>query len=431
MWLPKSRKVWGWALYYWGNHAFTTSVITAFFPIFFKGYWSHGADVTVSTLRLGVANSVASLVVAISAPVLGAIADRGGHKKRFLIASALFGSVMVLALHFVARGAWQWAVVFYVLASIGYFWGNVFGDAMLLSVAEPGELDMTSAAGYFAGYLGGGIFLALGVAMSLKPQWFGLADATQAVRLVYVLTAAWWALFSLPLLFWVPEPHPPAAPVGIITAAREGIRQFAETFRHVRAYRTVFMFLIAYWLYIDGVNTVIQMAVDYGKSIGFGTANLILAVLLVQFVGVPAALVFGRLGERIGPRRGIFIGLGAYVLVSVFAAFIRHPSQFYALAVMVGLVQGGVQLLSRSLFARLVPAERAGEFFGFYNMLGEFAAIIGPFLIGITSYLTGSPRLSILSVIVLFAAGAGLLLLVDTDKQADATQPATHSRPGR
>jgi UMF1 family MFS transporter len=425
MWLPKTRKVWGWALYYWGNHAFTTSIITTFFPIFFKEYWSHGADVTVSTLRLGVANSIASLVVALSAPVLGAIADRGGKKKRFLIASALFGSLMVLALHFVAKGDWHWAIAFYVLASIGYFWGNVFGDSMLVSVAEPGKLDMTSAVGYFAGYLGGGIFLALGVAMSLAPKWFGLADAAAAVRVVLVLTAAWWALFSLPLLFWVPEPRRPPERVGFARMVREGFRQFTETFRHVRAYRTVFLFLLAYWLYIDGVNTVIQMAVDYGKSIGFGTSSLILAVLLVQFVGVPAALVFGRIGERIGPRHGIFIGLAVYVFVSLFAAFMRHAYQFYLLAVMVGLVQGGVQLLSRSLYARLVPAERAGEFFGFYNMLGEVAAIVGPFLIGITSYLTGSPRLSILSVIVLFAAGAGLLLCVDAGGRDAAAAPGS------
>jgi len=410
--LPASRKVWGWGLYYWGNHAFTTSIITVFFPIFFKDYWSAGADVTLSTFRLGLANSIASLVVAVSAPVLGAIADRGGQAKRFLVASALFGAVMVLALHWVGKGEWQWAVTFYVLASLGYFWGNVFGDSMLVSVAEPGKLDITSAVGYFAGYLGGGLFLALGVAMSLKPEWFGLADAAAAVRLLLVLAALWWALFSLPLLFWVPAPPRAAAHIPFGVAAREGLLQFVETFRHIRGYKPVFVFLAAYWVYIDGVNTVIQMAVDYGKSIGFGTADLILAVLLVQFVGVPAALAAGYLGSRIGPRRAIFIGLAVYVFVSIYATFMTRPFEFYLVAGMVGLVQGGVQLLSRSYFARLVPPERAGEFFGFYNMLGEFAAIIGPLLVGSVSYLTGSPRLSILSVIVLFAAGAYLLTLV-------------------
>ena len=404
--------MWGWSLYYWGNHAFTTSIITVFFPIFFKDYWSAGADVTLSTFRLGLANSIASLVVAVTAPVLGAIADRGGHAKRFLIAAALFGAASLLALHWVGKGEWQWAVAFYVLASIGYFWGNVFGDSMLVSVAEPGKLDITSAVGYFAGYLGGGLFLAAGVAMTLKPHWFGLADPAAAVRLLLVLAAAWWAIFSLPLLFWVPAPPRAAQHVPLTVAARVGLLLFVETFRHIRGYKPVFVFLAAYWVYIDGVNTVIQMAVDYGKSIGFGTADLILAVLLVQFVGVPAALVSGYLGERIGPRRAIFIGLAVYVFVSIYATFMTSPLEFYFVAALVGLVQGGVQLLSRSYFARLVPPERAGEFFGFYNMLGEFAAIIGPLLVGSVSYLTGSPRLSILSVIVLFGAGAYLLTWV-------------------
>jgi len=407
------RKVWGWAFYYWGNHAFTTSIITVFFPIFFKDFWSAGSDVTVSTFRLGLANSTASLIVALSAPMLGAIADRGGRAKTFLFMSALLGSVMLLGLHWVPKGEWQWAVLFYVLASIGYFWGNVFGDSMLVSVAPTGKLDITSAIGYFAGYLGGGIFLALGVAMTLKPQWFGLAGAAEAVQLLLILAALWWALFSLPLLFWVPSPPRAAAHVPLTVAAREGMTQFLETFRHIRGYKPVFVFLAAYWVYIDGVNTVIQMAVDYGKSIGFGTSDLILAVLLVQFVGVPAAIVAGKLGERIGPRRAIFIGLAVYTFVSIYATFMTQAWEFYLIAAMVGLVQGGVQLLSRSYFARLVPKDRAGEFFGFYNMLGEVAAIIGPLLVGTVSYLTGSPRISILSVIVLFAIGAFILRYVN------------------
>lgn len=416
--LKLSRKVKGWALYYWGNHAFTTAVVTVFFPIFFKDYWNHGVDPSLSTFRLSLAVSGSSLIVALTAPILGAIADKGGHKKRFLIGSAFMGAVMVFALHFVGLGQWQWAMFFFMAANIGYWWGNVFGDSMLVSVAEPGKFDATSAIGYFSGYLGGGLFLVLGVLMSLKPQWFGLADAASAVKLILMLTAVWWLLFSIPLWFWVPEPT--TAREGLMASARQGFSQLAETFRHVRAYKTVFMFLIAYWVYIDGVNTVIQMAVDYGKAIGFSTSDLILAVLLVQFVGVPAALMFGRIGERIGPKRGIFMGLSVYVLVSVFAAFMTTAWQFYVLAAMIGLVQGGVQLLSRSYYARLVPAERAGEFFGFYNMLGEFAAIIGPVLIGTVSLLTGSPRASILSVILLFAVGAALLTQVKPAERTSA-----------
>ncbi|MFI4920126.1 MAG: MFS transporter [Gammaproteobacteria bacterium] len=416
--LKLSRKVKGWALYYWGNHAFTTAIITVFFPIFFKDYWNHGVDPSVSTFRLGLANSGASLIVALSAPILGAIADKGGHKKRFLVGSAFLGAVMVFALHFVDIGQWQWAMFFFMAASIGYWWGNVFGDSMLVSVAEPGKFDMTSAIGYFSGYLGGGLFLVLGLAMSQKPQWFGLTDAASAVKLILMLTAVWWLLFSIPLWFWVPEPTAQVKGLCLGYSIMQGLRQLSDTFRHVRSYKPVFMFLIAYWVYIDGVNTIIQMAVDYGKAIGFGTSDLIAAVVLVQFVGIPAALIFGRIGERIGPKRGIFIGLSVYVFVSVFASFMHAAWQFYLLAAMIGLVQGGVQLLSRSYYARLVPAERAGEFFGFYNMLGEFAAIIGPVLIGTVSLMTGSPRMSILSVIVLFAVGAFLLARVDGGKRS-------------
>jgi UMF1 family MFS transporter len=413
-----SRKVKGWALYYWGNHAFTTAIVTVFFPIFFKDYWNHGVDASVSTFRLGLANSGASLIVALSAPILGAIADKGGHKKRFLIGSAFMGAVMVFALHFVDAGQWQWAMFFYMAASIGYWWGNVFGDSMLVSVAEPGKFDMTSAIGYFSGYLGGGIFLILGLAMSLKPQLFGLPDPTAAVKLILMLTAVWWLLFSIPLWFWVPEPTT-AVDEPLLLTVRKGFGQLAETFRHIRSYKPVFMFLVAYWVYIDGVNTIIQMAVDYGKAIGFGTTDLIMAVVLVQIVGIPAALIFGRIGEKIGPKHGIFIGLAVYTFVSIFASFMHSAWQFYALAAMIGLVQGGVQLLSRSYYARLVPPDRAGEFFGFYNMLGEFAAIIGPVLIGVVSLTTHSPRASILSVIVLFAVGAALLTRVKPHQQTE------------
>lgn len=406
------RALWGWASYYVGNHAFTTAAITVYFPIFFKEVWSQGVPVETSTLRLGIANSAASLLVALTAPLLGAIADRGGHGKGFMLAAALLGMALMLALAAVPSGAWGWAALVYVLASAGNYWGNVFGDAMVLRVGTPGRIERTSAIGYLAGYAGGGVFLALSVALSLRPHWFGLPDAAAAVRWIFALGALWWLVFTLPLLWWVPAQRSKGERLPLAQAMCVGGRQFLATLRHVRAYRPIALFLLAYWLYIDGVNTVIQMAVDYGKSIGLGSGPLILAVLMVQFIGVPAALLFGRLGERIGPRRGILLGLSVYVLVSVFAAWMRHAWQFFVLAAAVGLVQGGVQLLSRAYFARLVPRERAGEFFGFYNMLGEFAAILGPLLMGITGYLSGDPRLSILSVIVLFVIGGALLLRV-------------------
>lgn len=406
------RKAISWAFYDWANSAFATTVIAGFFPIFFKQYWSAGAPVTESTFWLGAANSLASLLIVFLAPVLGAIADRGGARKRFLLAFAALGIVMTGALYGVAQGQWIWAATVYILALIGFSAGNIFYDALLVGVAEERKLDIVSALGYSLGYLGGGLLFALNVLMTLYPGWFGLADAAEGVRVSFVTVALWWALFSIPLLLWVPEPPAPDR-VGGLAAIRAGFGQLRGTFREIRRLRVVGTFLLAYWLYIDGVDTVIHMAVDYGLALGFPADSLIVALLLTQFVGFPAAIAFGRLGERWGPRTGILIAIAVYFLIAVWGYFIRYPWEFYALAAAIGLVQGGIQSLSRSLYARLTPAEKSGEFFGFFNMLGKFAAVLGPVLMGAVSLLSGNPRLSILSLLVLFAGGALLLARVD------------------
>lgn len=409
---PDRRQALSWAFYDWANSAFATTVIAGFFPIFFKQYWSAGAPVTESTFWLGTANSLASLLIAILAPLLGAIADRGGARKRFLLAFAALGIVMTSALYGVAQGQWVWAATLYGLALIGFSAGNLFYDALLVGVASERQFDVVSALGYGLGYLGGGLLFALNVLMTLYPGGFGLADTAEAVRVSFVTVALWWALFSIPLLLWVPEPPAPNR-VGGLAAIRAGLAQLRGTFHQIRRLRAVGTFLLAYWFYIDGVNTVIHMAVDYGLALGFPADSLIVALLIVQFVGFPAAVAFGRLGERWGPRTGIFIAIAAYVLIAIWGYFIQRPWEFYGLATAIGLVQGGIQSLSRSLYARLIPAEQSGEFFGFFNMLGKFAAVLGPVLMGAVSLLSGNPRLSILSLLVLFAGGALLLARVD------------------
>ncbi|MDS4031466.1 MAG: MFS transporter [Candidatus Contendobacter sp.] len=406
------RRVVSWAFYDWANSAFATTVIAGFFPIFFKQYWSAEASVTESTFWLGAANSLASLLIVLLAPLLGAIADRGGVRKRFLLGFAALGIVMTGALYGVGRGEWVWAATLYVLALIGFSAGNIFYDALLVGVASERKLDIVSALGYSLGYLGGGLLFALNVLMTLYPGWFGLADAAEGVRVSFVTVALWWALFSIPLWLFVPEPPAPDRVNGL-AVIRAGLTQLRGTFREVRRLRVVGAFLLAYWLYIDGVDTVIHMAVDYGLALGFPAESLIVALLITQFVGFPAAIAFGRLGERWGPRTGIFIAIGVYILIAVWGYFIRHPWEFYVLAIAIGLVQGGVQSLSRSLYARLIPAEKSGEFFGFFNMLGKFAAVLGPVLMGVVSLLTGNPRFSILSLLVLFVGGALLLARVD------------------
>jgi UMF1 family MFS transporter len=388
------------------------TVMAVFFPVFFKEYWSNGATAAQSTFQLGAANSIASLVIVLLAPVLGAIADRGSAKKKFLLFFTFMGIVMTACLVLVARGDWMLAVGLYVLATIGFSGGVVFYDSLIVDVANDKNMDVISALGYALGYLGGGVLFSINVWMTQSPGTFGLEDASQAVRASFITVAIWWAVFSIPVFLFVKERRPLREKRhGSVVVA--GFLQLAHTFREIRNLRTVFLFLIGYWLYIDGVDTIVRMAVDYGMALGFESGQLMIALLVTQFVGFPAAIMFGKLGQRIGPRAGIFIALFVYVGVCIWGYFMDQVAEFYVLAVVVGLVQGGVQSLSRSLYARLIPKDKAAEFFGFYNMLGKFAAVIGPVMMGWVGVITGNPRFSILSVIVLFLAGAAFLYFVD------------------
>ncbi len=396
-----------WALYDWGNSAFATTVMAVFVPIFNKDFWSGGAAETVSTFRLSTASSLAAIVVALMAPVLGAIADRGGMRKRFLGFFTTLGVLASGGLALAEQGQWAVALPLYACGWIGFSGAIVFYDSLLVSVADEDKFDLVSALGYSLGYIGGGLLLALNVAMSLKPAAFGFANAAQAVRVSFLCVAAWWALFSLPLFFRVPEKR--AAQTGNLwTNIGAGLAQLRDTLREIRALKIVLVFLVAYWLYIDGVDTVIQMAVDYGRAIGLETGSLITALLITQFVGFPAALVFGKLGERFGAKAGILLALAVYTFVCVWGYRMHTTKEFYVLAVVVGLVQGGVQSLSRSYFARLIPPGKSAEFFGFYNMLGKFAAILGPTIMGSVALWTGNPRAGILAIIPLFVAGGAL-----------------------
>lgn len=405
----EKRRVFAWAFYDWANSAYATVVLAGFFPLFFKQYWAADLAPTESTFWLGAANSTSSLLIVVLAPVIGAVADRAGRRKRYLVRFALLGIVATATLWFIGAGHWGAAAAAFAVATVGFMGANVFYDALLPDVAPRGEGDRVSALGFALGYLGGGLLFAGCVAMALMPQAFGFAGADQAVRFAFLLTAGWWAVFSIPLIRGVPET---ARPVTTATAFREGLRQLAGTLRTVTRHRDAALFLLAYWLYIDAVDTIVRMAVDYGMAIGFESNDLIVALLIVQFVGFPATLVFGRLARPLGARGGIFLALAVYAAVTVWAATMSARWEFYALAVTIGLVQGGVQALSRSFFARLVPAGCAGEFFGFYNMMGKFAAVIGPVLVGTIGWLAGDPRAGMLSLLVLFGAGAALLWFV-------------------
>ncbi|MBL3590048.1 MAG: MFS transporter [gamma proteobacterium endosymbiont of Lamellibrachia anaximandri] len=399
-----------WVFYDWANSAFATTVMAGFFPLFFKQYWSAGVEATESTFHLGMTNSLASLIIVCLAPLLGSIADQAGAKKGFLLFFTSMGIVMTGALYLVGQGSWMMALTLYGLGILGFSGGVIFYDSLLVSVAEEKDYDRLSALGFGVGYLGGGLLFAFDVVMTLYPGFFGLSGTAEAVRLSFITVAIWWGLFSIPVFLFVKEPQKKHAEGSHLLA---GFRQLLSTLRKLRQLRMTFLFLLAYWLYIDGVDTIVRMAVDYGLSIGFDANNLMTALLITQFVGFPAAILFGRLGARRGPRQGIMLAIFIYLMILLWAYRMDSVWEFYALAVAIGLVQGGIQSLSRSLYARLIPRDQAAEFFGFYNMLGKFAVVFGPLLMGWVGVITGDARIAILSVAVLFVAGALLLSRVD------------------
>jgi len=409
-----NKKALAWAFYDWGNSAFATTVMAGFFPIFFKNFMCIGKEVTTSTLQLGIANSIACIIVAIMAPILGAIADSGGTRKKFLFIFTLLGVIATGLFAVLSNGDWQMAMLVYILASLGFSGAVVFYDSLLPSVCSTAESDYVSALGYALGYLGGGLLFVINVAMVLKPDLFGLSSVKEAIQISFITVSVWWIVFTIPLMIVVQEMKKQSPPFG--QAVKEGFGELKRTFLEIKKFKVIVIFLIAYWLYIDGVGTIIKMAIDYGLALGFDQKNLITALLITQFVGFPAALVFGKIGTKIGPKIGIYIGLVIYIAVSIMGFFMQHVWQFYLLAATVGLVQGGVQSLSRSLYLRLIPVAKSAEFYGFYNMLGKFAAVMGPLLVGFTSYLTGSPRISILSLILLFGLGGYILTFVDLEK---------------
>jgi MFS transporter, UMF1 family len=411
-------------MYDWANSAFATTVMAGFFPILFKSFWSADLDINFSTFILGLTNSLTGLIVAACAPVLGAIADKGSSRKKFLIFFAYLGVLMTSLLIFLAKGQWVAASVLYGIGIIGFSTGNNFYDSLLPVVAGEKRIDYVSGLGYAFGYLGGGILFLLNVLMTQKPLWFGLESMTEGARYSFLTVGVWWGMFAIPLILWVKEEKKPMARDENLILS--GFKEVFRTFRKIRRLRETFIFLIGYWFYIDGVDTIIRMAVDFGMSIGFSSMDMILALLITQFVGFPSAIIYARLGARWGVKKLIFIGVSVYLLVTIYGMLMTQKYEFYVLAVAIGLVQGGVQALSRSFYSRLIPPEHEAEFYGFYNMIGKFAAIIGPTLMGIVGLVFAgagfsqntASRAGIGSIVILFILGGLFLYKVDEKRGA-------------
>lgn len=403
-----------WALYDWANSTFATTVMAGFFPVFFSAYWTQGAKASTTTFYLGLGNSIASLIVAILSPILGAIADHGSYKKRFLVTFAFLGCLMTANLSLVHAGQWQLAILFYITANIGFSGANTFYDSLLPSVASEKKVDFVSSLGFSLGYIGGGLLFLINVLMYLNPEAFNLADDVAAIKASFLMVGIWWFVFTIPLILFVKEEKMPKSKK-VRSSVRVGLKEFKTTVKDLKHLPTLLTFLAAYWFYIDGVDTIIRMAVNFGTALGFPASSLIVALLLTQFVAFPSALLYSMFGQKIGVKKALLVAIVAYSLIAGFGAFMTKEIHFYLLAGAIGLFQGGIQALSRSFYTRLIPPNKNAEFFGFFNMLGKFAAILGPLLMGFVTLITDNNRIGIVSLIILFVIGGFLLNKVDLE----------------
>jgi len=404
-----------WAWYDWANSAYFTTVITAVFPSFFATYAAAGLDPASATTRFGLITTLSTAVIAVLAPFLGAVADRAAIRKPLMAGFIAIGVLSCASMVFIGEGAIGLASALFVIGNISASGAIVLYDALLPHVAGAEDGDRVSSAGYALGYVGGGLLLLLNLAWILQPTTFGFPDTTTAVKASFLAVAVWWAVFSLPLFRRVPEPPAEQAPGDErgTTVVADAWFRLADTFRHVRRYRQAFLFFLAVLLYQDGIQTIIRMASVYGAEIGIPQPAQIGAFVLVQFVGIPFALIFGALARRIGTKRALFIAIGVYALATVLGYFMDSVTDFFLLAALVGTVQGGAQALSRSMFARMIPVSQSAEFFGFFAIAERFATVLGPLVFTISVALTGSSRSAVLVILLFFVAGAWLLSRVD------------------
>jgi UMF1 family MFS transporter len=411
-----SRVINAWCMYDWANSAFATTIMAAVLPTFYSAVAGGNLPGNTATVYWGYTSSIALLINAVIGPILGALADHLGAKKRFLALFAALGIFFTSLLVLVGQGEWLLASGLYILGYIGFGGANVFYDSLLPHIARSEDIDYVSTKGYALGYLGGGILLAVNVAMILLWDKLGLSSQEMASQLSFLSVGVWWAVFSIPILRTVPEPpvqRQEAAGLGPLQAA---FRRLGNTFGDIRQYRELTKFIIAFWLYNDGIGTIMKMATIYGAEIGIGQTDLIGALLLTQFVGIPFSLAFGRMARSLGTKRSIYLALGVYTLISIAGYFMSTAWHFWTLAAMVGLVQGGSQALSRSLFGVMAPKAKSAEFFGFYDVSSKFAGIVGPAIFALVGQLTGTSRLSIVSLVVFFVVGGLLLTQVNEEE---------------
>ena len=412
----EKKQIYSWALYDWANSAFATTILSAVLPIFYKDVAAVNLPNNLATSYWGYTQTGAMIVIAVLSPILGAIADHSDSKKFFLRVFAYLGIIGTGLLFFINEGNYILASLFFIIANIGFSGGNVFYDGFLPDITDNTKIDYVSSLGYSAGYLGGGILLAINLLMISKPSLFGINGTLMATKLSFVTVSIWWFLFSIPTFKYLPDPEKRKEILEVKKYASIGFNRVKNTLANIREYRELWKFLIAFWLFNDGIGTIIRMATIYGREVGIGQSDLIGALLLTQFIGIPCALIFGKIGEKIGAKKGIYIALIVYTLITINGYFLDSALDFWILAGMVGLVQGGAQALSRSLYGSMVPRNKTAEFFGFYGISSKFAAIVGPTVFAYMGQLTGSSRYGIISVAGFFILGMIVLTTVDVEK---------------
>ena len=408
-------KVRAWVQYDWANSAFATTMLAAVLPIYYESVAGAGLPGNTAENYWGFTQTVAMLLVAILSPILGAIADYTGAKVRFLTGFAVVGALASACMALVGEGDWMLASVLIVIGTLGFSGGNTFYDSLLTDLVPIEKRDIISARGYSMGYLGGGLLLAVNLVMIEGWEMVGFPDKTTATQVVFLTVGIWWLLFALPLFRRVKDvPRNRQAAFGSVI--RTSFANLGRTLRSIRRYPQLSKYMLSYWFFNDGINTIILMATVYGSGIGIGTTHLITALLITQFVAFPCTLLFGRFAARSGAKRALYVSLAIYVLIVVLGYFMTSEVHFYALAIMVGLVQGGSQATARSIYANLVPPSRSAEFFGFLSLSSKFSSVAGPFVFAVTGTITGSSRLAILSLIAFFIIGIALLTRVDLAK---------------
>jgi len=412
------RQIRAWVTYDWANSAFATTMMAAVMPVFYESVAGAGLAEGVAASYWGYTQTIAMLCVAVLSPVLGAIADYRGSKVRFLSVFTFIGALSCAASFFIGEGDWLLASLFVILGTVGFTGGNTFYDALLPDLVPERERDVVSARGFAAGYLGGGLMLALNIAMIEGWKAFGFPDKTTATQTVFVTVGIWWVVFTIPLLRAVKD-RPANRSVPLLSVIRTGFARNLETLRRIRQYPELAKYMLAYWFFNDGINTIIVMATVYGATIGIETTHLIIALLITQFIGYPSTLLFGRLAVRLGSKKALYLSLYIYVLIVVLGYFMSAAWHFYLLASMVGLVQGGSQAIARSIYANMTPPPRRAEFFGFLSLSSKFSASAGPFLFGLVGTLAGSIRFGILAVLAFFVIGILLLMAVNLAKGRD------------